>query len=159
MQAVTRAQLEPPVRAALVLTEAALVRSHCPYSGLRVAAGLLLENGAVVTGVNYESASYGLTLCAERAALARAQAEGVIAQAVALVLAACWADGRADRLELAPCGACRQWLAELEGRLRRRIPVHSFWNAGSTGWSASAGELLPGAFGLTPSRLQEEKRP
>jgi len=148
MHAVTRGQLEPQVRSALDLAEAALAHSHCPFSGLRVAAGLLLRDGGVVTGVNYESASYGLTLCAERAALARAQATGVIGHASALVLAARWADGRAGEQELTPCGACRQWLAELSARLQRALPVYSFWSGSDTGLATSARELLPDAFVL-----------
>jgi cytidine deaminase len=82
-------------------------QSYSPYSGFRVGAALRLESGAVVTGANVENVSYGLTICAERAALVRAVAEfgpqiRVAAMAVANL------NGAASP----PCGACRQMLSE-----------------------------------------------
>jgi cytidine deaminase len=81
-------------------------RAHAPFSGIRVGAVAEDRDGGLHEGVNVESASYGLTLCAERAALARAVAEGhdrVVRVAVA----------RADGVPIVPCGACRQVLSEL----------------------------------------------
>ena len=75
--------------------------AYAPYSGLSVGAAALLRDGRVVTGANVENASYGLTLCAERAALARAVAEGARP-----------GDVEAVAVTSSPCGACRQWLAE-----------------------------------------------
>jgi len=76
-------------------------RAYAPYSRFQVGAAVLARDGRVFTGTNVENASYGLTLCAERAALARAVAEGVRPQQVEVVAATA-----------SPCGACRQWLAE-----------------------------------------------
>jgi cytidine deaminase len=75
--------------------------AYAPYSGFSVGAAVLAGDGRVVTGANVENASYGLTLCAERAALARAVAEGVRP-----------GDVEAVAVTASPCGACRQWLAE-----------------------------------------------
>lgn len=86
-------------------------RARAPYSRFRVGAAVLTKT-AIYAGVNVENASYGLTLCAERSALARTVAEGdgeIRAIAVACIDAA-----NPDEIEaLTPCGACRQWIAEL----------------------------------------------
>ena len=96
--------------------EAAL-RAHCPYSHFRVGAAVVAGdvNGAgdrVFTGVNIEISSYGLTLCAERSALAAAISAG--AGLVTHVAVACIdAPVDAPLAGRTPCGACRQWLADL----------------------------------------------
>lgn len=146
MKPILRSELAPEVAAALELTESVLSNSYCPHSGLCVGAGLILENGTVITGVNFESDSYGLTLCAERAAIVRAQTKGVIGQARSIILAARWREPAGPAAALTPCGACRQWLAELSRRLGRDLPVTSFWDQGGEGIQTSAMELLPGAF-------------
>lgn len=81
--------------------------SYSPYSGFRVGAALQLSNGEVVTGTNVENVSFGLTICAERAALVRAVSQfgpDVRIEAVAVANL----NGAASP----PCGACRQMLAE-----------------------------------------------
>lgn len=101
--------------------------AYAPYSHFRVGAAVLAEmpqGPRVVTGANVENASYGLTLCAERAALAAARmlvpteaaddAEGPARVPISAVAIACIdvADD-APAWQRSPCGACRQWLAEL----------------------------------------------
>jgi cytidine deaminase len=86
---------------------AAAERSYSPYSGFRVGAALRLTNGETVTGTNVENVSYGLTICAERAALVRAVAQfgpEIRVSAVAVV--------NLNGAPSPPCGACRQVLAE-----------------------------------------------
>jgi homotetrameric cytidine deaminase len=81
--------------------------SYSPYSRFRVGAALKLTNGEVVTGTNVENVSYGLTICAERAAVVRAVSRfGPQIQIVAVAVA-----NRNDAAS-PPCGACRQVLAE-----------------------------------------------
>lgn len=148
MQPIRRTDLPAHLLHALQLTEVQLGRSYSPHSGLCVAAGLWGPEGMIITGVNYECDSYGLTLCAERTALARAQVEGSISQVTGLMLSACWRTGAAPCGPLTPCGACRQWLAELAHRLGRDLPVHSFWYGQEEGLISSALALMPGAFHL-----------
>jgi cytidine deaminase len=80
-------------------------RAFAPYSGFRVGAALLAEDGIVVAGCNVESASYGLTICAERVALVKGISEGHRRFTRICVVA------DTDRLT-PPCGACRQLLWE-----------------------------------------------
>ena len=85
--------------------------AHCPYSHFRVGAAIVADGQAYV-GVNIEIASYGLTLCAERVALAAAITAG--AAVITHVAVACIdAPAMASIGERMPCGACRQWLADL----------------------------------------------
>ena len=78
-------------------------RAYAKYSGYQVGAALLCSSGEIVTGCNVENASYGLTLCAERVAIGSAVAQG---HREFSAIAIATADGSA------PCGACRQVLAE-----------------------------------------------
>jgi cytidine deaminase len=90
---------------------AAAQHAHSPYSHFRVGAALLADD-QLFTGANIEISSYGLTLCAERAALAAAISQG--ARSITHIAVAC-IDAAADLPLTArmPCGACRQWLADL----------------------------------------------
>lgn len=107
----------------------AATRAYAPYSRFRVGAAVCVTTAAgaeIVTGANVENASYGLTLCAERSALAAACAladahrpaepDQRIAQPpiiTAIALACVDAPTDAPLSLRAPCGACRQWFAEL----------------------------------------------
>ena len=87
--------------------------AYCPYSGFRVGAAIR-AGGATFTGANVENASYGLTICAERAAAFAAVVAG--ARSFEVVAVACIdAPEGADPGLLMPCGACRQVLAEFAG--------------------------------------------
>jgi homotetrameric cytidine deaminase len=81
--------------------------AYAPYSRFRVGAALRLTNGEVVTGVNVENVSYGLTLCAERSALVRAVSKFGPEIRIEAVAVANLNDAPSP-----PCGACRQVLAE-----------------------------------------------
>lgn len=85
-------------------------QAFVPFSGFQVGAALLLPPTTVITGCNIESASYGLTVCAERVAVFKAVSEGHREfEAIAIV---------ADSSELTtPCGACRQIIWELCGNI------------------------------------------
>jgi cytidine deaminase len=82
-------------------------KAYAPYSHFPVGAALLAFNGDIFTGVNVENVSYGLTICAERSAIAQAVSHGHQKfQAIAV-----WAE-KMPNGAVTPCGACRQVLAE-----------------------------------------------
>lgn len=117
---------------------AARRRAHAPYSGFRVGAALL-AGGRIFSGCNVENVSYGLTVCAERnavAAMVAATAAGAKRRLDAVVVAS----GTAPPTP--PCGACLQVLREFGGP---DLPVLL---AGARGARAATtlGALLPQAF-------------
>lgn len=111
-----------------------------PYSRFKVGAALLTRRGKIITGANVESASYGLTCCAERVALFRAVTSG-FRDFVAVGVVAAAPGGPM------PCGACRQLLAEY-------APKACVWVADSRDLAQVRGfpvrELLPEAFVAVP---------
>ncbi len=111
-----------------------------PYSKFKVGAALLAADGRVVFGANVESASYGLTCCAERVALFKALTDGLRGFVAVAVVA------RAPGGPM-PCGACRQLLAEY-------APKAAVWVADSRSphqiREFSVQELLPKAFVAVP---------
>lgn len=93
----------------MIQAEKARERSYSPYSRFRVGAALLTKSGKVYTGCNIENAAYTPTNCAERTAVFKAVSEGEREfQAIAVV------GGREGEAAgfCAPCGVCRQVLAE-----------------------------------------------
>ncbi len=89
------------------LAQAAAKHAYAPYSGFRVGAALLFEDGSTVTGCNVENASYGLSSCAERNAVFRAISEGGAVARIAAIAVA-----NLNNAPSPPCGACRQVLSE-----------------------------------------------
>lgn len=110
-------------------------RAYAPYSRFSVGAALETDSGEVFAGCNVENGSYGLTICAERSAVAAAVAAGHRRFRRLVVVA--------DRDDpIPPCGACRQVLSEFG-------PDLEVWGVGRdelTRWTV--GELLPAPFAL-----------
>ena len=134
----TAPRLALPEEALLEAARDAMTRAYAPYSRFRVGAALLCDDGTpdgvVVTGCNVENASYPASLCAERAAVGAAVAQGLRRyRAVAIATEADTASP--------PCGICRQVLVEFAPSL----PVLSVARDGQvTRWSLDA--LLPHPF-------------
>jgi cytidine deaminase len=120
--------------------------SYSPYSGFRVGAALQLKNNKVVTGTNVENVSYGLTICAERAALVKAVSEfGPEIRIVAVAVA------NLNEAASPPCGACRQMLAEFA---EPNAPI--LFPASDGTRQMRFDELLPLAFDMN---LKTTKKP
>src|SRR5437763_11697180 len=95
----------------LALARKVAPRAHCPYSHFHVGATVVAD-GKIYVGVNVENSSYGLTLCAERTALAAAISDG--SHHITHIAVACIdAPPDAPLNDHSPCGACRQWIADL----------------------------------------------
>lgn len=124
-------------------------RAYAPYSGFHVGAALLLDTGDVVTGANVENASYGLTLCAETAAIAKIANEGWIDRLaeVAIIGGRPEGDGLAGGEPVHPCGRCRQILNEAAERSRTDPLIHCASADGDRVETYRLSELLPAAFG------------
>ena len=86
----------------------ASMNAHAPYSRFRVGAAVVDRTGRIFSGCNVENASYGLTMCAERNALAAAVAAGVGAGEIQLILI--YTPGKRPA---SPCGGCRQVMQEM----------------------------------------------
>lgn len=114
--------------------------AYSPYSGAKVGACVVDDDGNIHSGCNVENASFGLTQCAERNALAAAIAAGMRPGAAHTLLI--YATGFES---LAPCGACRQVMSELLADDAMVISCHSETDYRS--WSI--GELLPDSFILS----------
>ena len=115
------------------MARAAQANAHAPYSGYPVGAALEADDGREFVGANVECASFGLTNCAERIALGAAVTDGARAFRRLVIVT------RSEQAA-APCGACRQALAEFGLELE----IESVGRASTRSWRLA--ELLPDAF-------------
>ncbi|HCG99626.1 MAG: cytidine deaminase [Candidatus Aquicultor primus] len=117
--------------------------AYAPYSGFRVGAAVICDDGRIFAGANVENAVYGLSICAERVAMSKAVSEGCRRfEALAII-----ADGPTP---CPPCGACRQFLAEFGAE-----SLVIMANTKGETKKALIKELLPYAF--TNERLFADK--
>jgi len=123
--------------------------AHAPYSRFAVGAALLLEDGTIIPGTNFENASYGLSLCAETVALAAANVAGRLRDVVAIgiVGGAKTVRGIEGDMPIYPCGRCRQVLNEAADLGGREITVYCGSADGLVMRRHRLSELLPHAFG------------
>lgn len=128
----------------------AMKHAHAPYSRFAVGAAVRLSGGAIITGSNFENASYGLSLCAETVALACANAQGRLSdvEAIAMAGGVIGTDGAiTGHNAVTPCGRCRQVILEAEQMAGRRISIYCSSADGVRVEKHSLAELLPHAFG------------
>lgn len=121
--------------------------AHAPYSGFHVGAALLMSDGSVIAATNMENASYGLTICAETAALGTATAEGRLGEVEAVYCTGDFAAQPKGDL-ITPCGRCRQVIAEAAQAGNRDIIVISSNLDGTKRDIQPISTLLPLAFSL-----------
>lgn len=123
--------------------------AHAPYSGFGVGAALLLEDGEIISGCNFENASYGLTLCAETVALATANAQGKLRQVreIAIIGGRLEGGNITGSDPVRPCGRCRQVINEAGGLSGHDIVIHCGSADGSAVERHTLSSLLPHAFG------------
>lgn len=124
--------------------------AHAPYSRFGVGAALLLDDGSMVTGANFENASYGLSLCAETVALAKASSDGKLRRVVEIgvIGGALAQDGTISGASVVnPCGRCRQIINEAAQLAGRDIVIHCASADGAAIQTYTLSELLPHAFG------------
>ena len=114
-----------------------LKNSYSKYSNFKVSAALRLKNGDIITGVNVENASFGLSNCAERSALFTAYSKGFKKEDIIEILVMTEKDNF-----ISPCGACRQVMSEL---MPLDALVHMYNNKGEIKTVLNK-ELLPFAF-------------
>lgn len=124
--------------------------AYAPYSDYQVGAALLFDDGAIITGSNVENASYGLALCAETVAVARAFGEG--RRGGLLAVAVVGPKGKGDGAPITPCGRCRQVVNEI-AQLGGTDPVVLCVGADEIRKIALS-SLLPHAFG--PAHLEAD---
>lgn len=122
---------------------AALPTAYNPYSHFAVGAALLSDDGQIITAANVENASYGMTICAERSALVRANAMGLRKiNKIAII------GGNDQSNEISgPCGACRQMIFETAQISGTDIEIIMSDGKKENVVIATINELLPLAFG------------
>lgn len=123
----------------------AMLGAYAPYSEFKVGAAVLLENGTVVIGNNQENGAYPSGLCAERVALFAAHANFPHQRIVAMALQA-----TSEQVEvsnpIAPCGGCRQVMAEYERNQQLPITVLFSGESGPIYRMDAVSDLLPLLF-------------
>ena len=136
-------------RELLEAAKAVAANAHAPYSHFGVGAALLLDDGTIVTGCNFENASYGLTLCAETVALATLNTQGKLKQVREIaIIGGVLKDGTiSGSAPVRPCGRCRQVLNEAAQLARTDLIVHCASADLSVVEEHRLSDLLPFPFG------------
>ena len=138
-------ELEPQDAELMRRALEAALNAYAPYSGFCVGAAVRMANGAIVTGNNIENAAYPSGLCAERVAMFGAMAKypGVAIEALAIT-----ARSEAKQVDepVAPCGACRQVMVEVEQVSKRPLRVLCQGESGSIMVFDGVETLMPFIF-------------
>lgn len=119
--------------------------AYAPYSGFRVGAAALLDDGTIVTGNNQENAAYPSGLCAERVALFYASSIKPGVKVKVLAITAISSEGVIDQ-PVTPCGSCRQVMAEYEKNSGMPMRILMQGQRGAVMVIESVANLLPFTF-------------
>ena len=119
--------------------------AYAPYSGFKVGAVAIMEDGTFITGTNQENASYPIGLCAERVLLAAASSVAVNKSILTMAISYQTNLVKSDK-PVAPCGICRQSLVEFENRFNTPLRLLLTGSAGEVFEISSVSDLLPFSF-------------
>lgn len=134
----------------------AAARAYAPYSLFAVGAAVRSKSGAIYAGANLENASSGLAICAEAAALSLANSAGEPEIDAIAVVGFNFTEGAGASRLVAPCGSCRQLIAEAAQRANGNVRVICCNGELSSIAVWTIAELLPNAFG--PENLAVSRR-
>lgn len=138
-------ELEANDKLLLDAAKACAKHAYAPYSQFNVGAAVLLENGTIVTGNNQENAAYPSGLCAERVALFYASSQFPEQKISAIALTA-FTKNKLLSQPVAPCGACRQVMAEYEVKSKKDMRIIMAAQTGEVYTCKSVSHLLPLLF-------------
>lgn len=138
-------ELPGPIQELINKAQQARKNAYAPYSNFMVGAAILLHNNQIVIGNNQENAAFPSGLCAERVAVyyAGAQFPTIAIKAIAIVAGSVLS---INTTPIAPCGSCRQSLAEYEVKQKTPIEVYFMGEQGKVIKSGSIKNLLPLVF-------------
>lgn len=130
-----------------LLLQAVAVResAYAPYSGFKVGASVLMDNNDVFTGTNQENAAYPSGICAERVAIWNAMSSLPEGKIKKIFISARSTNNLVNR-PVAPCGGCRQAIAEYETKQLESIEIYFTGEVGNIVKAKSVKDLLPWMF-------------
>ncbi|HLN52496.1 MAG TPA: cytidine deaminase [Lentimicrobium sp.] len=146
-------ELDDDKKQIMLEAEEACMHSYSPYSGFSVGAAVRCDDGRIVRGNNQENAAYPSGLCAERVAIFSAMSQNKGTRIHQLAVAVKTKKGNLN-IPVAPCGACRQVIAEYEHRQGSKIQIIFSSETGKTISVEGVDALLP--FTFTSDYLPEK---
>jgi len=145
--AIDWSELDNPDRELVERALEVSARAYAPYSLFAVGAAIRSRSGSVYTGANLENASSGLTICAEAAALAAANAAGDFAVEAIAIVGFSFADTAGASRVVVPCGSCRQLISEAASLTQSDVRILCCNGELSNIVEATISQLLPNPFG------------
>ena len=141
--------ITPQIRQLVDAAREAAKNAYAPYSTYAVGAAVRLSDGQIISGCNFENASYGMTLCAETVALATVNSAGRLRDVREIaIVGGLIRDGVMSGVDpVHPCGRCRQIINEAAQLSRHDVMVHCAAAQGEALNSVPISALLPHAFG------------
>ncbi len=139
-------ELSDAEQALIAAARGAMAHAHAPYSRFAVGAALRMTDGSILTGSNFENASYGLSLCAETVAIAAANAQGRLKDIAAIAVTGGPMGGASNDV-ITPCGRCRQIIKEAQDMAGRPLAILCAAPQGEAFKRFDLDYLLPEAFG------------